>query len=147
MGANPGTYTKTTWTNHPNWPDRSVIAHWVDWCNDQDWDSAVRITEIEFTDTGPLVGPEQSRVQTYRESDGGWDYLPETKPISEWVRLGSEGNEVASAWHWDSPSVECEVVGLPERPDRVVDAEPGRTPIGFVLFQYQGRHEALSHDS
>ena len=80
MGAHPGTYTKTTWTQHPDWPDRSVVTHWVDWCNDKDWDSAVRITEMDFTDTGPLAGPAQSRVQTYRESDGGWNYLPE--PVS-----------------------------------------------------------------
>lgn len=74
----PGmTWTKTTWTSHPNWPDRSVVTHWVDWVNDRDWDEHVRISEQQLVEAGELRQPDVARIQAYRESDGGWDYLPE----------------------------------------------------------------------
>lgn len=77
----PGmTWTKTTWTNHPHWPDRSVVNHWVSWTNDRDWDAHVEITEMELTEAGDRRPPDTARVQTYRESDGGWDYVPEQEP-------------------------------------------------------------------
>lgn len=78
MAAMPGNHwTRTTWTNYPDWPDRSKVWHWVSWDNDLDWDSSVTITEMEVTCEGPLRSVDVSRVQTFRESDGGWDYLPE----------------------------------------------------------------------
>lgn len=77
MAAMPGeVWTKTTWTSFPNWPDRSVVRHWVDWSNDLDWDNAVTITEDEIIEVGDMRAVDRDLLQTYRESDGGWDYVP-----------------------------------------------------------------------
>lgn len=70
-------WTKTTWTNYPDYPDRTTTTHSVSWSNDKDWDAHVEIREIVFTNAGPRRHVDRALVQTYRESDGGWDYLPE----------------------------------------------------------------------
>ena len=72
-----GPWTKTTWTSHPQWPDRTEVRHWITWANDLDWDDAIQISEAKLIETGPERNADRVIVQTYRESDGGWDYLPE----------------------------------------------------------------------
>ena len=77
MGAMPGkTWRKTTWTDFPKWPLRDVVEHWVSWENELDWEGHVSISERELTESGSVRDPDEEVVQTYRESDGGWDYVP-----------------------------------------------------------------------
>lgn len=59
-------WTKTTWA-----------GGYVSWTNNHDLDQAVRITEYDLADSGPEREPDRRLVQTYRESDGAWDYVPE----------------------------------------------------------------------
>ena len=76
MAVLPGKkWTKTTWTTYPNYPKLTNVSHWISWDNDLDWSDSVSITEIELTSDGPERKPDRSVIQTYRESDGGWDYI------------------------------------------------------------------------
>lgn len=75
MGAMPGKkWRKTSWADHPHYNEHSHVT----WENELDWDDAVMIYEIELTAEGPVRQPDEAVVQTYRASDGLWDYVPET---------------------------------------------------------------------
>ena len=78
MAILPGTHwVKTTWTHYYGFPDRTNVSHWVTWRNELDWGAAACVTEHDLVTEGPLRVPDEKVIQTYRESDGKWDYLPE----------------------------------------------------------------------
>lgn len=80
MAALPdGVWTKTTNADYPDWPDRRRVNHWALWDNGLDWDNAATVTESEFITEGPTRSVDRSLLQTYRKSDGGWDYVPESE--------------------------------------------------------------------
>lgn len=75
-------WVKTRWVSYrerlpDGGPDLSQPEYHVSWDNDRDWDLSATISEYDLEDTGALRSVDESRVQTYRESDGGWDYLSE----------------------------------------------------------------------
>lgn len=78
MAVLPGEHwRKETSAYYPNFPDRGVVKHSVRWINELDWEDAVCIIEDNLVAEGPLRSPDEKVIQTYRESDGGWDYVPE----------------------------------------------------------------------
>lgn len=76
MAALPGgKWTRTVWTNFPDYPDLSRVHHWQDWSNGLDWEDACRVTSVEVTDTGPTRTVDEVLEQRLNAS-GGWDYIP-----------------------------------------------------------------------
>ena len=59
------------WTRHREAPD----AVW--WENDKDWDSYIRIYEMEITDNGPLQQPDKATSRVTPDPNGRVVYLDE----------------------------------------------------------------------
>ena len=63
----------------------AAVEAWLDqestWDNDLDWGDAVTIMEDEVITQGPLRPADEQVIQTFRESDCGWDYLPQLPSI------------------------------------------------------------------
>lgn len=75
MADNPGrVWTKTIWTDYPDWPKTDTVRHWTSWENDLGSDDACTISEMEITSSGPLRKVDKSVVQTLNHN-GGWDYV------------------------------------------------------------------------
>ena len=52
--------------------------YYENWTNDKDWGDARSIYAYDLVTQGPCSTPSTIVEQRYRQSDGGWDYVPIT---------------------------------------------------------------------